>query len=41
MENSIKLISYYGSDEIHALSAWTSTCGAFLDEIEEMIVYKS
>lgn len=24
-ENSVELMGYYGSDEIHALSAWTST----------------
>lgn len=35
MENTIKLVGYYGSDETHALSAWTSTGGAFLDEVEE------
>ena len=25
MKNSVELIGYYGNDEIHALSAWTST----------------
>lgn len=25
MENTVELIGYYGSDELHALSAWTST----------------
>ena len=25
MENSVELLGYYGSDETHALSAWTST----------------
>ena len=24
-ENTVELIGYYGSDEIHACSAWTST----------------
>jgi ribosome-binding protein aMBF1 (putative translation factor) len=25
MKNTVELIGYYGSDEIHAQSAWTST----------------
>ena len=32
--NTIQLLGYYGSDETHACSAWTSTGQQFLDEIE-------
>jgi len=32
MNNSIKLIGYYGSDETHACSAWTSTTREITDE---------
>lgn len=35
MKNTIQLVGYYGSDETHGLSAWTSTGQIFLDEIEE------
>lgn len=31
-ENSVELIGYYGSDETHALSAWTSTSRDLNDE---------
>jgi thymidylate synthase (FAD) len=34
MENTITLLGYYGGDEAHACSAWTSTGQQFLDEIE-------
>ena len=30
--NSVELIGYYGSDETHALSAWTSTSRELNDE---------
>ena len=33
--NDVKLVGYYGGDEAHALSAWTSTGSAFLYEIEK------
>lgn len=32
MNNTIELIGYYGSDETHALSAWTSTSRDLSDE---------
>lgn len=32
MDNSVELIGYYGSDETHALSAWTSTKRELTDE---------
>lgn len=32
MENKVSLIGYYGSDEIIALSAWTSTSRELTDE---------
>ena len=32
MNNSVELIGYYGSDETHALSAWTSTSRELNDE---------
>lgn len=35
MKNTIQLVGYYGSDETHGLSAWTSTGQIFLDEIED------
>jgi hypothetical protein len=25
MKNSVELLGYYGSDQVHAQSAWTST----------------
>ena len=31
-ENKVELIGYYGSDEIHALSAWTSTSRNITEE---------
>ena len=31
-ENSVELVGWYGSDEIHALSAWTSTSRDLTDE---------
>ena len=32
MENKVELVGYYGSDETHALSAWTSTSRDLTDE---------
>lgn len=32
MKNSVELLGYYGSDEIHACSAWTSTSRELSDE---------
>ena len=32
MKNTVELIGYYGSDETHALSAWTSTSRDLTDE---------
>jgi hypothetical protein len=32
MNNKIELIGFYGSDEIHACSAWTSTSRDITDE---------
>lgn len=32
MKNSVELIGYYGSDEIHACSAWTSTSRDITEE---------
>lgn len=32
MNNSVELVGYYGSDETHALSAWTSTNRELSDE---------
>jgi thymidylate synthase (FAD) len=32
MENKVELIGYYGSDELHALSAWTSTSRELTDD---------
>ena len=37
MNNSIKLIGYYGSDETHACSAWTSTTREITDEKKNRI----
>jgi flavin-dependent thymidylate synthase len=37
MNNKIELIGYYGSDEIHACSAWTSTSRDITDEKKERI----
>lgn len=37
MENKIELIGYYGSDEIHACSAWTSTSRDITEEKKERI----
>jgi len=31
-ENTVELVGYYGSDEIHALSAWTSTSRDLTDD---------
>jgi len=35
--NKIELIGYYGNDEIHACSAWTSTSRDITDEKRERI----
>lgn len=32
MKNSVELIGHYGSDELHALSAWTSTSRELTDD---------
>jgi len=32
MENTVELIGYYGSDEVHACSAWTSTSREITEE---------
>jgi flavin-dependent thymidylate synthase len=37
MTNKIELIGYYGNDEIHACSAWTSTSRDITDEKRERI----
>ena len=37
MKNKIELIGYYGSDEIHACSAWTSTSRDITNEKRERI----
>jgi flavin-dependent thymidylate synthase len=37
MNNKVELIGYYGSDEIHACSAWTSTSRDITDEKKERI----
>jgi flavin-dependent thymidylate synthase len=37
MNNKIELIGYYGIDEIHACSAWTSTSRDITDEKKERI----
>jgi thymidylate synthase (FAD) len=36
-KNSVELIGFYGSDETHALSAWTSTSRDLTDEKKERI----
>lgn len=37
LNNTVELIGVYGSDEIHALSAWTSTSRDLTDEKKERI----
>lgn len=37
MENTVELIGHYGSDEVHALSAWTSTSRELDDAKRERI----
>lgn len=37
MNNSVKLIGYYGSDETHACSAWTSTTREITEEKKNRI----
>jgi thymidylate synthase (FAD) len=37
MKNSVSLIGYYGSDELHACSAWTSTNRELTEEKTERI----
>jgi flavin-dependent thymidylate synthase len=37
MENVVELIGYYGSDETHALSAWTSTSRDLTEEKRQRI----
>lgn len=37
MQNTVELIGHYGSDETHALSAWTSTSRELTDEKRERI----
>lgn len=37
MKNTVELIGYYGSDEIHACSAWTSTSRDVTEEKRERI----
>jgi len=37
MNNSVELLGYYGSDEIHACSAWTSTSRDITDEKKQRI----
>ena len=36
-KNTVELIGYYGSDEIHACSAWTSTSRELSDDKKERI----
>ncbi len=36
-ENSVELVGFYGGDESHALSAWTSTSRLLTDEKKERI----
>ena len=36
-KNTVKLIGYYGSDETHACSAWTSTSRELTEEKKERI----
>jgi len=35
MKNTVELIGYYGSDKVHALSAWTSTSRDLSEEKED------
>jgi flavin-dependent thymidylate synthase len=37
MNNTVELIGFYGSDEVHACSAWTSTSRDLTDEKKERI----
>lgn len=37
MKNSVELIGYYGSDETHALSAWTSTSRELTEDKKKRI----
>lgn len=37
MENTVQLIGFYGSDEIHACSAWTSTSRDITEQKKERI----
>lgn len=37
MDNTVELIGYYGNDELHALSAWTSTSRELDDKKKERI----
>ena len=37
MKNKVELIGYYGDDEIHACSAWTSTSRDITEEKRERI----
>jgi flavin-dependent thymidylate synthase len=37
MSNKVELIGYYGSDQVHALSAWTSTSRDLTDEKKNRI----
>ena len=37
MNNTVELLGYYGSDESHALSAWTSTSRDLTDEKKKRI----
>ena len=38
-KNSVELLGYYGNDEVHAQSAWTSTSRDLSDEkINRMIL---
>lgn len=40
MKNSVELLGYYGSDEVHAQSAWTSTSRELTeDKIAEFLSY--
>lgn len=37
MQNTVQLLGYYGSDEVHACSAWTSTSRDITDEKKRRI----
>lgn len=37
MKNTVELIGFYGSDKVHALSAWTSTSRELTEEKEQRI----